>query len=182
MDVCPLCRTQDAREVHRVPYREIFDALKHNWDVHIPPDLAARHTPTADATLVRCSDCNLEYFRGAVPADSDFYGVLMSAGNLKYEPDRWEHRIVRNRLRPSDALVDFGSGPGLFLRTIQGVTRAAGVDYNTDAILLWTKQAWKDTRRPSVTSQPPTQGSSLVPQHSTSLNTSLTSPNSWRAQ
>lgn len=131
---CPLCGIRDAALVKRVAYAEIFTALERVWSITVPAPVAARYTPSAFAELVRCSGCELEYFAGAVPADGDLYALLTSNGNLRYERNRWEHRIVRRLVDSADTVVDFGAGLGHFLRRLRGrVERVVGVDYNPEA-------------------------------------------------
>lgn len=131
---CPLCGTRDATLVKRVPYAEIFAALERVWAIKVPAPIAARYTPATFAELVRCSECELDYFAGAVPADGDLYSLLTSNGNLRYETNRWEHRLVRRRVMPGDSVVDFGAGPGHFLRRLRNrAERVVGVDYNPEA-------------------------------------------------
>ena len=131
---CPLCGADDAVLVGRVSYAEIFAALERVWSITVPAPIAAHHTPSTFAELVRCSSCELEYFAGAVPADGDLYALLTSNGNLRYERNRWEHRIVRRLVGSGDTIVDFGAGTGHFLRRFRGrVARVVGVDYNPAA-------------------------------------------------
>jgi SAM-dependent methyltransferase len=131
---CPLCGIRDAALIKRVAYTEIFGSLERVWSITVPVSVAARHTPSAFAELVRCSECQLDYFAGAVPADGDLYSLLTSSGNLRYEGNRWEHRIVRHLVGRADTVVDFGAGLGHFLRRLRDrVERAVGVDYNPEA-------------------------------------------------
>lgn len=130
---CPLCRGSDATPIDTIAYEDIFAELRRQWGVVLSPEVAERHAPTAEASLVRCASCGLEYFRGAVPGDADFYAELSAA--FAYEEGRWEFEEVANQLSRTDAVADLGAGAGVFLRRIQDlVGTAVGVDHNRPAI------------------------------------------------
>jgi SAM-dependent methyltransferase len=130
---CPLCGATDSRPVLSVPYATIWRQLRAQWGAIFPPDVMARHAPGSDACLVRCDDCGLEYFEGAVPGDGEFYERLMAG--IPYHGGRWEFEIVLARLGSDAAVVDLGCGDGAFVRlAARNARRAVGVDHNADAI------------------------------------------------
>jgi SAM-dependent methyltransferase len=116
-----------------VPFVEIWRALEVQWHAPLSPELRARYTPQPDAVLVRCPGCDLEYFSPLNGGDADFYDELMT--HIRYESDRWEFGIVKERVVARDTVVDYGCGSGAFLRRVcPGVARAVGVDHNREAV------------------------------------------------
>jgi O-antigen/teichoic acid export membrane protein/SAM-dependent methyltransferase len=133
VDRCPLCRGTDASPVTTVPFSEIWQALRAQWNVTLEGDLLARHQPNAEAELVGCEACGLEYFMGALPGDSVYYAHLMEV--LPYHGDRWEFAIVLPSLALGAAVADLGCGEGAFLRLAsQRAGHSVGVDQNPVAI------------------------------------------------
>lgn len=133
VDRCPLCGGTDSSRVVAVPYAVIWNGLRQEWHADLSGDVIRRHEPGADAVLVRCAECGLQYFAGAIPGDSEFYERLM--GSMPYHADRWEFGIVLTRIPMGAAVVDLGCGEGAFLRrAAERAGRVVGVDHNADAI------------------------------------------------
>ena len=127
-DACPICGRSSSVRVWSVPFADVWKALADRWHAPISDGVRARYSPTRDAVLVLCSECDLEYFSPHNQGMADFYDELMA--KIPYEPMRWEFAVVRSRLQPADRVVDYGCGSGAFLAMVTAaVDRAVGVDH-----------------------------------------------------
>jgi len=128
---CPLCGSQaTGREIARIPYREIWDALATEWEVRPAAEVVARHTPGEVAVLSECAQCGVQYFAPARAGDRTFY-ELLAAGPRYYRAWKWEFGWVCDRLPPGARVLDVGCGAGDFLAAVdlrggQGV----GIEYS----------------------------------------------------
>lgn len=128
---CPACGSSEATPHKRLRFEAIWRAYETELGVRIDPSLRWGHTPPNGlTTLYRCARCTLDFFSPVIPASEEFYSTLSEA-QVYYETERWEYSIVRERLSPGDAVADFGTGDGAFLRMIASrVSSVAGVDSN----------------------------------------------------
>lgn len=134
MPRCPGCDGVDATLREELAFDTVWRAYRTELGIEVDSALRRAHTPPGGTTgLFRCSNCSLDFFSPVVPASSDFYAAL-SGRHDYYETTRWEYALVRDRLRPRDAVADFGAGDGGFLRMVQDrVERVAGIDGNPGA-------------------------------------------------
>lgn len=133
MTSCPLCCADLARSIQAFTLDQIWDSLASHWRIVIPPEVRARYLTTEALQLVECSACGLQYFQGSQAGDLEFYSYVTSL----YASDRWEFDLVRAQLRPDDTVLDLGSGPASFLKTVQPIVRqAVGLDTNPRAAEL----------------------------------------------
>jgi SAM-dependent methyltransferase len=131
VDPCPLCGARDARPVWQVPYEQVWRQLREQWGVDVPVGVRGPWDAAGVAVLGRCSTCALEYFSPLLPAGGSFYELLADF----YVDDRWEFDEVRRRVRPEDAVLDFGCGRGAFLTSVLPMVRTVvGCDFNPAAL------------------------------------------------
>lgn len=131
-DRCPLCSAAEGRVRERVRFDAIWQALNDEYELELPEVVRERHAPVEEVELRDCSSCGLGWFSPLIAGDAEFYSRLM--GVVPYESSRWDFEAVAARLAPGDAVADFGSGAGAFLRSLEGRVRLrVGVDHNARA-------------------------------------------------
>lgn len=126
---CPLCAADvPGREVARIPYAAIWEALAAEWEARPSADVVARHTPGPAAFLRECARCGLQYFEPARGGDRELYDALAATPRY-YRPWKWEFGWVRDRIRPGAAVLDIGCGAGDFLAALASrAGRAVGLE------------------------------------------------------
>lgn len=134
IDPCPLCTDTKGERVGAVRYADVWRALRRDWGVTLPPSVTAAYDRVGEARSYRCATCGLVYFSPLLPGSAEFYDRL-SANASFYVTDRWEFGVVAGLLGPEDRVIDFGAGPGVFVRRIAPlVAEALGVDHNPRTI------------------------------------------------
>jgi 2-polyprenyl-3-methyl-5-hydroxy-6-metoxy-1,4-benzoquinol methylase len=131
---CPLCGAPQAgREIARIPYRAIWDALALEWEVRPAREVVARLTPGDTAFLRECARCGLQYFTPARAGDGAFYESLATSPRY-YSSWKWEFGWVCDRLASGAAVLDVGCGAGDFLAAaaLRG-GRAVGLEQSAAA-------------------------------------------------
>jgi 2-polyprenyl-3-methyl-5-hydroxy-6-metoxy-1,4-benzoquinol methylase len=84
--------------------------------------------------LYQCQKTGLKFYRGIAPGDGLFYGKLMHY-DWYYDPWKWEHQLIHDKLRSTDRLLEIGCGNGGFLEGIKDVgCNASGLELNEDAV------------------------------------------------
>jgi O-antigen/teichoic acid export membrane protein/2-polyprenyl-3-methyl-5-hydroxy-6-metoxy-1,4-benzoquinol methylase len=130
---CPLCGGGDALLEEEIPYTAIWEGLADTWGAVFPSEVRERHQHARQAELVRCQDCDLQYFRAAVPGDAEFYRLLTKT--MPYHTARWEFGVALSRISNGSAVADLGCGDGAFLRLAASrARRVVGVDHHLEAI------------------------------------------------
>lgn len=128
---CPLCRSTRHTQLERYSYEEIWRLLRRQLNAEFSADVVANNTPAADAQLLLCGHCGLQFFNPTQAADEGFYKELMRA--TPYLEHRWEFGVVADLVEPGQRVVDFGCGDGGFLRSVGSRAGAlVGVDLNPD--------------------------------------------------
>lgn len=90
-------------------------------------------------TQYRCLDCELRFYHPALCGDGKFYEELSCRFSWYYEKDKWEFDEAIRLLAELNDVVDVlevGCGQGHFLKRINGVYRAAGIELNLHAAAL----------------------------------------------
>jgi SAM-dependent methyltransferase len=135
VDSCPLCGSRSSIVVESIPYTSIWAELERQLGLATPAELRRRFTPAADALLLACSTCGLEYFSPHNQGDATFYALLTSAEAGYYTDRRWEYSVAEQLLHDGDSVLDIGCGDGTFLKRVAPrVGRSVGVDQNPEAI------------------------------------------------
>ena len=119
--------------LQRIPYREIWDCLRTEWDASFSEDVMLRHTPCRDTVLLECPRCGVQFFDPPAAGDADFYRELGESPRY-YASWKWEFDWVKERLPPGIAVLDVGCGSGEFLAGIaQTAGRAVGLEWSSSA-------------------------------------------------
>ena len=86
--------------------------------------------------LFECTETGYRFWRPEkIAGDESFYRDLSAVWPDYYRDWRWEYGPTLALLRPSDKLLEVGSGRGFFLRLTQGrVQSAMGLELNQEAI------------------------------------------------
>ena len=131
---CPLCGSpRIGREIERVPFRAIWEALAAEWEVRPAAEVVAGNTPGDETLLCECAACGLQYFSPARAGDGGFYEALASAARY-YSAWKWEFDWVCARLPAGAAVLDVGCGAGDFLAAAaQRGCRPAGIEQSAVA-------------------------------------------------
>lgn len=129
---CPACGEQNSRRlevIHVESQHAIYLPQEPNAASQLTNMLAAK-----SYEMNKCSACALEYAAPMYAPTAVWYSLLYSKLGL-FPVQRWEYRVVKNQLGPSDFVIDYGCGSGHFLEFIGGtVGGRRGVDFSMDAI------------------------------------------------
>lgn len=123
-----------ARLLERIPYREIWDSLRGEWEASFSEDVVRRHTPCRETALLECPRCGAHFFDPPAAGDADFYRELVGSRRY-YSTWKWEFDWVMARIASGAAVLDVGCGGGEFLAGIAPAAgRAVGVDWSPPAV------------------------------------------------
>lgn len=86
--------------------------------------------------LYRCEKTGYKFWRPETLAgDETFYKEISSAWPNYYRTGRWEHTFARRFLKGRKSILEIGSGPGYFLKTLEAhLPNAMGIELNGEAI------------------------------------------------
>ena len=90
-------------------------------------------------TQYRCLDCDLRFYHPALCGDGRFYEELSSRFSWYYERDKWEFDEAINLLAELNNVVDVlevGCGQGHFLKRINRIYKAVGIELNLHAVAI----------------------------------------------
>ncbi|GAA0559469.1 class I SAM-dependent methyltransferase [Chitinophaga japonensis] len=93
-----------------------------------------KDVPTVE--LYECLDTGYRfYYPGTIFGDGQFYADLQEAHNQYYAREKWEHTYAVSKIRPTDKVLEVGTGDGFFLETMKnkGID-ARGLELNPRAI------------------------------------------------
>lgn len=120
--------------LERIPYSEIWDRLRTEWEASFSEDVMRRHTPCGETALLECPRCGAQFFDPPVAGDADFYRELGGSPRY-YAAWKWEFDWVKARLPRGAGVLDVGCGGGDFLTGISPVAgRAVGVEWSSLAV------------------------------------------------
>lgn len=131
---CPCCNAlSDPRHLGTISYRDIWEALRSEWDANFSEGVIRSNTPSETTELVECVECGLQFFFPLAGGSDDFYREL-GASPRYYLPWKWEFGWVSDRISPSMEVLDVGCGKGDFLSRIRPLARrAVGLEQNPSA-------------------------------------------------
>lgn len=123
-----------ARLLERIPYSEIWDRLRDEWEASFSEDVVRHHTPCQETALLECPRCAVHFFDPPVAGNADFYRELGDSPRY-YSPWKWEFDWVKARIASGADVLDVGCGGGDFLAGIATVAgRAVGVEWSPPAV------------------------------------------------
>jgi SAM-dependent methyltransferase len=87
-------------------------------------------------TIYQCNQSGLKfYYPFSLAGDADFYADLSRHYKGYYNPWKWEHEQVFQRIKPGDKVLEIGSGNGYFLKKLpEKEATGLGLELNDDAI------------------------------------------------
>jgi len=121
-----------ARQIETVPVEVVADMYRAKCAFDTRP-----HFGTITALKrFECVTTGYRYWRPKEAAgDESFYRGLSAAWPDYYRDWRWEYGPVLSMLKPTDCILEIGSGRGFFLKHTEGLVKSAvGLDLNQDAI------------------------------------------------
>lgn len=86
--------------------------------------------------LYRCEKTGYKFWRPEnITGDESFYKSISAAWPNYYRTRRWEHAFAHRFLEGRTSILEIGSGPGHFLKTLEAKTaKAMGIEFNNEAI------------------------------------------------
>ena len=132
---CPLCLSTTAREIEKIPFNRIWQALEDVWLAHFSQEVIDRHTPGLETVLQECLTCGLQYFSPAYAGNDAFYNELTSTSKNYYSLDKWDFQAAAEHIAPNDVVLDIACGSGGFLKRmkVKGC-KVFGIDTNPAAV------------------------------------------------
>lgn len=121
-----------AKIVQTIPVSILLEMYNRKCGV----DISSSFHGTPEVGLYQCGITGYKFWRPEhIAGNEAFYKTLSAAWPNYYRTERWEHTFVRKYLENKNYVLEIGSGPGHFLKTLEGdVTNAMGIELNTKAI------------------------------------------------
>lgn len=130
---CPACLSGASTTATIVDADRVWSALEQEFQIRVPHEMRVQHAPAGHWPVAICRECGLEFFAGAREGTAQFYALLTSSPRY-YEMDRWEFRVVRQRVARGDKVLDIGCGEGAFLASLHSSVRRTGIDHSQPAL------------------------------------------------
>lgn len=135
MKGCPLCTEYGSTVLETISFEKIWKSLANDLGACIDQEVISRHTPNQEVSLLECLTCGLQYFRPAIPGDSDFYIQLSGSVLSPYYREKWDFQVAMEFITPGLELLDIGCGEGAWLKRALAVgCKVCGIDTNPAAI------------------------------------------------
>lgn len=93
--------------------------------------------------LYQCNDTGYRfYYPFAIYGDDKFYQDLNELNGWYYQDNRWEHPLALSFLKPTDKILEIGSGDGYFIKRCKknNFTNITGLELNTAAAAKATQE------------------------------------------
>ena len=93
--------------------------------------------------LYQCNDTGYRfYYPFTIYGDDKFYQDLNELNTWYYQDNRWEHPLALSFLKPSDKILEIGSGDGYFIKLCKknNFTNITGLELNTAAAAKATQE------------------------------------------
>lgn len=99
-------------------------------------DISSSFNGIPEVGLYQCEITGYKFWRPEhITGNETFYKMLSAAWPNYYRIERWEHTFAHKYLKNKNYVLEIGSGPGHFLKTLEGdVTNAMGIELNTKVI------------------------------------------------
>ncbi|MCA6364760.1 MAG: class I SAM-dependent methyltransferase [Bacteroidetes bacterium] len=126
MPACPICRSAST-PVYSLSREKIVDGLNRFFNTRFDPAII-----TADYTMLRCTNCTLQFPDPMLPGNDAFYHALVKQTGY-YSDYRPEYDVVADLIGTPEQdkhILDIGCGEGDFLVLMRkrGHTQLAGID------------------------------------------------------
>ena len=132
---CPLCGCADGVPINQYEFATIWRWLEQQHGARFTQDLIDAHSPAKITSLLKCSECGLQYFSPATSGNSEFYRQLTYANSSYYSPIKWDFKCAISCAKKSVKLLDIACGGGAFLEYAQSFGHTVqGIDTNPLAI------------------------------------------------
>jgi SAM-dependent methyltransferase len=93
--------------------------------------------------LYQCNDTGYRFFYPfTIYGDDKFYQDLNELNSWYYQDNRWEHPLAITFLKPSDKILEIGSGDGFFINLCKkkNITNITGLELNTASVAKAAKE------------------------------------------
>lgn len=108
---CPLCRSQETRELETIDAKK----LENLYSSLIGKSFG--YLFTNDISEIRCENCGLIFFNPSITGDESFYNSLQKF-DWYYMTDKEEYKTARKYIGNNDRVLDVGAGKGAFSKLL----------------------------------------------------------------
>jgi SAM-dependent methyltransferase len=127
----PLTGTPDVRLVKQTPTTEVI----RNWREHLGIDVQEELRGVTSISLFECLRSHLRFFVPRDAAGSTQLYQQLQRLPWYYMPEKWEHRIAIEDLRPCRRVLEIGCGTGEFIQRLRHLgLNVEGIELNEDAV------------------------------------------------
>ena len=96
-----------------------------------------------EVELYECNDTGYRfYYPFTIYGDDKFYQDLNELNTWYYQDNRWEHPLALDFVKPTDKILEIGSGDGFFIKLCKknNITDITGLELNTAAAAKATQE------------------------------------------
>lgn len=140
---CPICGSKSKLKL-KLTRGRILEELSNYWNSTPPIDIVDN-----DYDIFNCYKCKYEFSSPSIPGNSKFYSWIVGM-NTYYSKNRWEFKIVVDKLKQSSAknLLDIGCGDGHFLDLVrenisESSIKMYGLEHTHESILAARTRGFK---------------------------------------
>ena len=130
--LCPNCGSHDVYEIEIIPTADLINYYKDNG-----MDVRYLFEKREVLHKLRCGECSLVFFSPVVLGDDFFYSCLQK-GDWYYQDEKPEYDYVASLIKPTDKVLDVGSGRGAFSKKIK-CDFYQGLEFSESAVKLAEK-------------------------------------------
>ncbi|MGL4629811.1 MAG: class I SAM-dependent methyltransferase [Leadbetterella sp.] len=128
---------------NNVQKEQILDIqkVKNKYKAELNTDVSRFFENISELAVYQCRDSNLRfYFPFSVVSDGEFYAELARNYKSYYNPWKWEHEIVFEKIKPNETVLEIGCGEGSFLSKLkEKFATPVGLDLNPEAVIVGKK-------------------------------------------
>jgi len=106
---CMLCHSDDVKIFRSFARQDLITQWNQTFQIDITNELSGSHL----IDLLRCSNCELQYFHSVKSGSPLFYEQLQKF-DWYYLTEKWDYRIASRDLCEANTILEIGCGPGFF--------------------------------------------------------------------
>jgi len=122
---CPLCKSKDIQQIERVKKNDLVSLYKKLTDIDFS------YLINQDIDLCECKNCKLRFYNPMITGDEKFYNSLQKF-DWYYMDEKEEYIYARDYIRPTDKVLEVGSGKGAFAKHLP-TKDYIGLDFSENA-------------------------------------------------